>query len=138
MERINHVYIIEICRCRLISEIYHMVERQVPDGKCFKFCIARLHTTQVFMIDLAETGRHFSASGTRGCHHNQRPLGFYIVVFSKPLRADNQRKIRRIPFDRIMPVDFHSQGLQLLFIGNRRLLSGKLRQNDTPHHESVI
>ena len=52
MEGVNHINILQIRRSSLISHVYRMLQRQIPDGEGFEFSITGLNAALVFMIQL--------------------------------------------------------------------------------------
>ena len=56
MPRVNHIYVVKIGGCRLVSEVYHMVKRQVPNREGFVFSIANLVTSEMLKIKLRKAG----------------------------------------------------------------------------------
>ena len=136
MERIDHIDIIQIRRSRLVGQVDRMLERDIPDRKRLKFRVARLDPSLVFVIKLGQTGRHLPASGARRRNNDQRPLCFHIIVPSEAVIAYNQRNIRRIAFDQIVPVDLDALLLHPLCKDIRRSLPVIVRQNDAPYIEA--
>ena len=52
VEWIHHVHIGKVCSCSFVCHIDRMIQRQIPDRKGLKFCIAGTDTPELFMIDL--------------------------------------------------------------------------------------
>ena len=52
MEGVNHINVLQIRRSSLISHVYRMLQRQIPDGEGFEFSITGLNAAFVFMIQL--------------------------------------------------------------------------------------
>ena len=71
MEGVNHVHILKIRRCRLIGNIYRMLQRQVPDREGFKLGISHLVSSQIFVIQLGKACCQLAASPSRSCNNHQ-------------------------------------------------------------------
>ena len=52
MEGVDHIYIVKIRRGRFVGQIYGMLKRQVPYGKCLIFSIAGIYTTLLLVVEL--------------------------------------------------------------------------------------
>ena len=107
MEWVYHVYIIKVCGCSLVGKVYGMFKGQIPYGKGFKFCVTGLYAPFIVMIELGKAGRHFSASGPRGCYYNEGTGCFYIVVFSVSFVTVYKGNICRIAFYIVMEISFY-------------------------------
>ena len=104
MIRVDHVDVAHVRGRRLIGEIDGMPERDVPNRKRFKFCVSGADAAFVLMIKLRKTGRHFSAAGAGRGDDDKLARGFDVIVFAEALVAYDERDIRRIILNRIMPV----------------------------------
>ena len=89
MERIDHVHIVEIGGCSLVSEVYRMLKRYIPDRECLKLCISGLYAALVFVVELGETCGHLAASRTRCCNDDERSCGLNIIVLAVALVTDD-------------------------------------------------
>ena len=114
-----------------------MIQRQVPDGEGLELGVAGLYAAAVLMIELGETGGHFSASGTGRCHNDKGPCRLYIIIAAVSFITDDQRDISRVTCDRIVPVDLQSKGLEFLFVSDSGRLIGKTGQNDASDVEPM-
>ena len=56
MEGIDHVHIVQIHGGGLISQIYGVLEGEIPHGEGLKLGIPRMNASLLVMIKLAETG----------------------------------------------------------------------------------
>ena len=108
MERIDHVHIVEVCCCCLISEIDRVLERYIPDWKCLELCIARLHTALVLMVELRKACCHLAASRSRCSDDDERSCGFDIFVPAVSIVADDLFHIVRIAVYWVMVVNLDS------------------------------
>ena len=106
MERIDHIYVVKIGGCRFVSNVYGVFERQIPDRESLEFRVARFDSASVVVIQLTETRCHFTAPGSRCGYDDKFALGFYVVVFTVSLVADDVRHVVGVPFDRIMTIGF--------------------------------
>ena len=70
VKRIDHIDIIQICRCRFICQIDRMLQRNIPDRESLIFSVSRLDPSFIVMVKLRKAGSHFPASGPRSCHNH--------------------------------------------------------------------
>ena len=112
MEGVNHIDVIEVGGCGLIRQIDRVLERQIPNGKGFKFCVACTYAALIFMIELGEADRHFARPGTRSGNDNERARGLDILILSIPVIGHNERHIAGISGNGIMGIDLHAEGNQ--------------------------
>ena len=137
MEGVNHINVLQISRSSLVSHVYRMLQRQIPDREGFEFSITGLNTALVFMIQLRQAGSHFAASGTRSSNNHQRTCSFYIVVLTIARITDNMLYIMRIAFNRIMVINLDIQSLQLILKAFDRFLALILRNNNAADIKSL-
>ena len=52
MEWVYHIYVVKVDRCRLISHIDGVLERNIPDREGLKLSVACLNSTLVIVIKL--------------------------------------------------------------------------------------
>ena len=52
VKRVNHVDVVKVRRCRLVSDVYGVLKRQIPDGKSLEFGIAGFDSALVVVIKL--------------------------------------------------------------------------------------
>ncbi len=104
MKRINHVHIVEVSSRCLVSDVYGMLEWEIPHRECLEFRISRLDSVFMFVIKLAETHRHFTASRSGCGNDNQRTACHHIIVFAKTFVRIYQCDIIRITFDCVMAI----------------------------------
>ena len=90
MEGVDHVDVGQICGGGLIGEVDRVLQRQVPDRERLIFGIACVHAALVFLIKLAEAGRHFARAGARGRDDDDGAAGFDILVFAIAIVGDNE------------------------------------------------
>ena len=84
---VYHVNVVKVGRCRLIGEVYRMLEREVPYGEGLELRIARFHAALVLVIKLGKAGCHFAAAGSGSGYNDETARGFNIVVFSEAVVA---------------------------------------------------
>ena len=113
VERINHVDIIEICRCGFIGEVHRVIQRKIPDRECFKLCITGFDSLAAVVIELRDAGSHLSGTRTRGCYNNQLTGCLDVVVLAETLRTDDEVHIGRITGNRIVEVGADAVRFQL-------------------------
>src|SRR5699024_698492 len=123
---------------RLISKVHRMLEREVPDGECLKFCVPCVDSSFVFVIELGKTGCHFSASRTRRCYDHKRPGRADVVIFSVSFIADDERHIGRISWDHIVQVHRNIELFQTVLEQERTFLPGKLSDRYASHIEPLL
>src|SRR4030042_6081354 len=104
MMLINQDSVIQIESGGFIGKIYHMIDRQVPDGECFKFCIPGLDSDPIFMVKIAQAGGKLTAARARACDDNYGIAGGDVLICTISLIAYNQVNISRISFCRIMQI----------------------------------
>ena len=134
MVRVDHVHIAQIRRGGFIGYVHRVFQRQVPDREGFELRVSGLDPPAVFLIQLAQAGRHLSAAGARRGHQHQRARRFDIIVLAESLVAHDVIDIRRISGNRIMPVGPDLQRIQPLLEGDGRRLVCPAGQ----HHGSDI
>ena len=78
VERIDHVEILEVCRSCLVSYVYRMLERQIPDREGLKLGVSCLTAALVFVIYLRKRCRELAGSTARTGHDYQRLRNFYV------------------------------------------------------------
>ena len=130
VERIDHVYIVEIGSCRFIGHIHRMLQRKVPDGEGFELGISCLNPSLMLMIQLGKTGSHFAAAGSGSGYDNEGPGSFHILIPAIAFIADDKINIIGIAFDHIMKEGTDSQIIQPQTVLIRRRLSGILGDNN--------
>ena len=89
MERIDHIHIIEVGSCSLVSKVYRVLKRYIPDRECLEFCISGLYAAFVFVVELGETCGHLTASRARCCNDDERSCGLDIIVLAVAFVADD-------------------------------------------------
>ena len=72
MEGVDHIHIVQICRSRLVSDVHGVFQGQIPDREGLKLCVSGLLSALVVVVELTQTGRHFSATGTRRGDDHER------------------------------------------------------------------
>ena len=137
MEGVNHIHIIQIRRCRLVCQINRVAQGNIPNGEGFKFRIARLHATLVFMVKLRKAGCHLAAAGAGCGDHHQRTLCLNIIILPEAVLAHNMGNIGRVALDGVVLVYPNPKALQLLFIRNRACLSTELRQHNAAYIQPI-
>ena len=115
-----------------------MVERKVPDREGLELGIPCFDAAPVFVIELGEAGGHLAAAGSGRRDDDERAGGLDIVIPSVSVLTDDQRNINGIALDRIVPVYFEPQRLELFLVGNSGRLVGKARQHNAAHIETVV
>ena len=108
MEGVNHVYVVQIGGGRLIGQVHRVLQREVPNGEGFKFCISGLNSPFIFMIQLRKAGGHFPAARAGRCDHHQRAAGLHILVLAETFVADDMRYIGGISLNGVMEEDLYA------------------------------
>ena len=111
MERVNHIQVIQVSGSCFICQIDRMLQRDIPDGEGLKLGVASPDTTLIFMIQLGQTGCHFTAARARCCDNDQRTLGFDIFILAIALIADNTFHIIGITRNFVMTEGFDFQAV---------------------------
>ena len=70
MEGVDHVDIIKVGRCCFISQVYRVLQWNIPDGEGLKLGVAGGNPSLMFMVELGKAGGHFPASGSRSRDHH--------------------------------------------------------------------
>ena len=138
MEGIDHVYIVQIGSGCLVSQVYRMLQGEIPDREGFKLGITGRDPAFVFMIELGKAGCHFSASRSRSSDHDQRTRGFNVFIFSITLVTDDQRDIAGITLDIVKGVDFDAKFVQTLLESISCTLTGVLGDGNTSHIQTAV
>ena len=133
MEWINHVDIIQISGSSFISQIYRVLQRDIPDRESLEFGIACADSSLVFMIKLGKTGSHFSASRSWCRDNNQWAGGFNIVILAVSLVTYDQGSIAWITRNIIKDINLDSKLLQTLLECICAVLSGVTCDADTSY-----
>ena len=136
MEWVDHVDIIQISGSCLISQVYRVLQRDIPDWESLELGIACADSSLVFMIKLGKTGSHFSASRSRRCDNNQRAGGFDIVILAVSLVTYDQGSIAWITWDIIKDINLDSKLLQTLLERISTVLSGVTCDADASYIKS--
>ena len=137
MPRVNHINIVKVCRCRLVCNINRVVKGQIPNREGFKFCIACLNATLVFVIKLRKAGCHFSASGTRCSDYNKLSLSFDIIIFAVALLTYNMAYACRVAVDKIVMIAGDTCFFKLIFKGDNLWGGNIFCQHNTAYHKSL-
>ena len=80
MERVNHIDIVQVSCRRFIGQIDRVLERDIPDRECLKFCITGLNAALVFMVQLGKAGCHLAAARARCRNDDQRAFGLDVLI----------------------------------------------------------
>ena len=112
MERIDHIHIVQISSSSFISQIYRMLQWNIPDREGLKLRIACMDAPLVFVVQLGQTGGHFSTSWSRCSDDNQRTGSLDIIIFSITFITDDQRNIARVARNHIMGIYLDTQFLK--------------------------
>ena len=135
MEGVDHVHILQIRRSGFVGYVERMFERQVPYRKSLELRISGFVSANLLVVQLRETHRHLTASGSRGCDNHQRLRRLNILIATKTLFARNQIHIVRITINDIVVIDADAFTLQTLTVRVRRTLSRVVGNNDRRHHK---
>ena len=138
MEGVDHIHIVEIDGSGFVSEVDGMIQRQIPNGECLEFSIARFDTALTFMPDLAEASRHFAAAGAGSRYNDQGTIGFDIIIFSKAVFGKNKTDIGRIVGNDVVNIDRKTEIFEFFFEFHRRGLTAILSDDDTADIETAI
>ena len=133
MERIDHIYIVQISSGCLICQIDRMLQRDIPDRESLKFGIAGTDPALMFMIELGKTHCHFSASRSGSSYHNKRSGSFNVLVFAVSFIADDHRGIAWIAGDVVMNKYTDAKLFQSVFEKICAFLSCIAGDADTSH-----
>ena len=107
-----------------------MLERQIPDREGLILCITGADAALVFVVELAQAGRHFSGAGAGCSHDHDRAGGLHIVVFAVALVGDDEGNVGGVVFDGVVAVDTDAERLQLAFEEVGGVLTAVLRDDD--------
>ena len=91
-----------------------MFERNIPNWEGFEFCISCFYSTLVIVIQLRKAGCHLSASGSGGSNYDKRTSGFYIIIHSKSVIADDKRNVIWVSGNSIVLVHLYTERFKLL------------------------
>jgi hypothetical protein len=136
VERVDHVHVVQIGGGCLIGHVDRMHERQIPDGECLEFRVARMHAAQVVVIDLAQAGRQLSASRPGARDHHQRLLRLDVRIGSVALGADDSIDFGRVADGRTVSVDGDAAALELVPELDRSRLPVKTSDHDPPQRNT--
>ena len=114
MERIDHVYVVEIGRGGFVGQVYGVFQRKAPHGKGLEFGISGFDAALVLIVKLAQAHRHLSASGTGGGDDDQRTGGLHIVVASEAFVGVYQGHIVGIALDGVVAVGADAHAVEAL------------------------
>ncbi len=109
MERVNHVHIVEVGGGSLVGYVHRVLQRQIPNRKCFELGVAGFYAP---LVELAQAHCHLAAAGAGGGDNHQRTGGFDIVVASESVVGVYQVDIIGISFDGVMHISCHTHALQ--------------------------
>ena len=114
MERIYHIYIFQISRCRFICDIYRMLKRQVPNRESFKLSVSCLNPLSAVVIKLRQTCCKFTAAPSRPCNNYQWLCYLNSGVCTVSLFAYYHFHLCRIAFCILMRISFDASAVQFL------------------------
>ena len=123
MEGVYHVHVVKVSGCRLVGNVYGMLEGEVPYGEGLKLGIACPDATLVLMVELGKAGGHLAAAGAGGGDHHKGALGLDVFVAAKALFADDKLNVGGIAHYGVMAVYLYAQLLQTTLEGVRRVLA---------------
>ena len=135
MEGVDHVDIVQVGGGGLIGQVHRVLQGQVPDGEGLKLGVAGLYAALVFMVQLGQADRHFSAAGAGCSDHHQGPLGLDVVVFAVALIADDPRHIAGITGDLVVAEGADAQAVELFLKGFHLRLGGVHGHADAAHKQ---
>ena len=133
MEGVNHIYVIQICCRRFVCQVYRMLQRDIPDWEGLEFCIACMDPSFVLVVELGQTGGHFSASGTGCCDNHKGSGGFNVLVFAVAFITHDEGNIAGVSFYGIVQINFDAQFFQLIFVFIGAVLPGILGDDNASH-----
>ena len=138
MEWVYHINVIEIDRCRLISNVNRVLKRKIPYRECLKLSVSSLDASLMVVIKLRKTGRHLSASRSGSRNDNERVSGFNIFVLTVSVFANYILNVCRISLYRIMLINFNTKVFKSIdkFISCRLL--GILSDNNTANADAYL
>ena len=138
MERIDHINVHKIGRCRLVRQIHRMFQRKVPDRERFEFCVAGNSSPLVFVVQLRQTRGELSAARA-GCGDNDERSGrFYEFVFTISFVADDGADVSRVSGYTVMKVMPHSYVIEALYEPFGGLLAHILCDDDGAYKYSHL
>ena len=114
MKRVDHIDIVKICGSSLIGKIDRVLQREIPDRECFKFCITGIHSALVLVIELAETCCHLPAAGARSGDNYQATTGFNVFVAAKSFLGNNEGDVGGIIRYNVMAIDSNAENPKTL------------------------
>ena len=117
VEGVDHVHIVEVSRCRLISDVHGVLERQVPDGEGLELRIACFVSACMLVVELGETDCHLAAARSGGGNHHERARGLHEIVLAVALLRVDELHIVRVALDGVVVVGGDTQALQALAVG---------------------
>jgi hypothetical protein len=138
VERVDHVDIFQIGGRCFISQVDRMLQRKIPDRKCFKFCIAGIDSSLVLVIELGKAGGHFTRTRARRRHDDQRVRGFDIVIFPVAFVADDERDVVGVAVDDVVQIDVDAVFLKMVLEKDGGILSGELCDDDGADEEAAV
>ncbi len=90
VEGIDEVRIAEVGGCGFVCEVDGVLEGDIPDGEGFEFRITGSDAATMFVVELGETGGHFSAVWAGGNDRDEGAVGFNEWVGAESLVAQNE------------------------------------------------
>ena len=115
VEGVDHVDIVEVSGCSLVSEVDRMLEGQVPDGEGLELRVASRDTALVLVVELGQAGCHLARTGAGSGDDNERAGSFDVLVLAVALVGDDELYIARIACDGVVGVDLDAQCDQTAF-----------------------
>ena len=83
MERVNHVDIVQVGSSSLVSDVYGMLQWQIPYGESLELSVAGTDAALVLVIELAEADSHLARARTWSGDDDQLARGLYVVILAK-------------------------------------------------------
>ena len=105
MEGIHHVDVAQVGGGGLVGHVDGMVQRQIPDGEGLELGVARLHSPELFVVDLRQAGAHLAGVGSGADDGHDGTGGLHIFVGAVAVLADDGVHVGGVAFDGAMEID---------------------------------
>ena len=138
MERVNHVDIVEVGGGCFVSNVYGMLEGEVPNGECLKLRITRLDATLALVIELTEAGGHLAAAGAGSSDDHKRTGSLDILVLAETLFGVDEFDVGGIAFNNVMVIHADAHAFETASEGGGAGLTVVVRDDDTGNEETAV
>ena len=138
MVGVDHIHVPQVRRSRFVRHVHGVLQGQIPYGEGFEFCISRLDSALVFVIELRKAGGEFAASGTGRGNDYQRFGRLYIGVCAVAFVADYRVYVGGIALCLAVDIHLFAAPLQLAHEHVRRGLTFVLGDGDGIYGNSQL